>query len=197
MELWLATSNKGKVEEIKNLLRAMPFEIHTQEEMAFFSQPPENGDSFLANARIKAKALHAMKKEAWTLADDSGIVVEGLGGLPGIHSARYAGPKARSSENNAKLLKMMQLRSADKRAAHYFCALVAIDPQGQEHIFEGRWDGEIAKSAKGTGGFGYDPIFIPEGESRTVAEMSPAEKNAISHRSKALKAFAEVLKTTV
>jgi XTP/dITP diphosphohydrolase len=197
MELWLATGNKGKVEEIKNLLSDFPFEIHTQDEMSFFSQPPEDGDSFEANARIKAKALHAMKPESWTLADDSGLVVDGLGGLPGIHSARYAGPQARASENNAKLLKMMQLRAMDNRKAHFHCSLVAIDPNGKEHIFDGKLEGEIAKAARGQGGFGYDPVFIPQGETRTVAEMTAGEKNAISHRSKALKAFVEVLKTMV
>ncbi len=197
MKLWLATGNKGKVEEIKNLLNDIAIEIHTQDEMSYFSQPPEDGNSFEDNARIKAKALHAMQSDSWTLADDSGLVVEGLGGLPGIHSARYAGPQARSSENNAKLLKMMQLRSADKRAAHFHCTLVAIDPNNKEYVFEGRLLGEIAKTARGDGGFGYDPVFIPEGQDKTVAEMSAAEKNAISHRSKALKAFVEVLKTTV
>jgi len=197
MELWLATGNKGKVEEIKNLLKGLPFEIHTQDEMSFFSQPPEDGDSFEANARIKAKALHAMKPDSWTLADDSGLVVDGLGGLPGIHSARYAGPKAQPSENNAKLLKMMQLRSATNRKAHFHCTMIAIDPQGGEHIFEGQLNGEIAKVANGTAGFGYDPVFIAEGKTMTVAEMEPGEKNAISHRSKALKGFIEVLKTSV
>lgn len=197
MELWLATGNKGKIEEIKNLLDGLNIEVHAQGEMSFFSQPPENGESFEANARIKAKALHAMKPEAWTLADDSGLVVDGLGGLPGIHSARYAGPNAKSSENNAKLLKMMQLRSAINRKAHFHCTLIAIDPTGKEHIFEGQMDGEIAKVASGAAGFGYDPVFIAQGEERTVAEMSPGEKNSISHRSKALKAFIEVLKTSV
>lgn len=197
MELWLATGNKGKVEEIKTLLSDLPFEIHTQDEMSFFSQPPEDGDTFEDNARIKAKALNAMKPEAWILADDSGLCVDGLNGLPGVHSARYAGPKAQASENNAKLLKMMTLRSMENRKAHFHCTLVAIDPEGKEHVFEGQLNGEIAKTASGAAGFGYDPVFIAEGENRTVAEMSPGEKNAISHRSKALKAFVEVLKTTV
>ncbi len=197
MELWLATGNKGKVQEISALLDDIAIEIHTQDEMSYFSQPPEDGDSFEANARIKAKALHSMQSDSWTLADDSGLVVDGLGGLPGIHSARYAGPQARSSENNAKLLKMMQLRSMTDRKAHFHCTLVAIDPNGKEYVFQGLLKGEIAKAAKGDGGFGYDPVFIPEGEDRTVAELSYAEKIAISHRSKALKAFVEVLKTTV
>lgn len=193
MELWLATGNKGKVREFENLLSEFSFDIHTQDEMSFFSQPPEDGDSFVANARIKAKALHGVKPEAWTVADDSGLVVDGLGGLPGIHSARYAGPKAQASENNAKLLKMMQLRSATNRKAHFHCSLIAISPQGEEFVCEGQLEGEIAKVATGTGGFGYDPVFIPSGETRTLAEMGPGEKNAISHRSKALKAMLEIL----
>lgn len=194
MQLWLATGNIGKVSEFENLLKDFNFEIHTQSEMSFFAQPPENGDSFEANARIKAKALHAVKPDAWTVADDSGLVVDGLGGLPGIHSARYAGPKARDSENNAKLLKMMQLRSPTQRGAHFHCCLIAISPTGEEYVCNGQLDGEIAKNALGQSGFGYDPVFIPEGEKRTLGEMNPGEKNAISHRSKALKLLLEVLK---
>ena len=91
----------------------------------------------------------------------------------------------------------MQLRSATNRKAFFHCTLIAIDPEGKEHIFQGKLDGEISKTASGTSGFGYDPVFVAEGETRTVAEMNPGEKNAISHRSKALKAFVEVLKTTV
>lgn len=197
MELWLATGNKGKINEIEKLLEDLGVQVHTQSELSFFSQPPEDGDSFEANARIKAKALHAMKPEAWTLADDSGLVVDGLGGLPGIHSARFAGPKAQSSENNAKLLKMMQLRSATNRKAYFQCTMVAVSPESEEFIFEGKWEGEIAKAGSGQGGFGYDPVFIPEGETRTAAELSPAEKNAKSHRAQALKAFVELLRPRV
>ena len=197
MELWLATGNNGKINEIKNLIKDLNIEVHTQNEMSFFSQPPEDGDTFEANARIKAKALHAIKSEAWTLADDSGLVVDGLNGLPGVHSARYAGPKAQDSENNAKLLKMMTLRATTNRKAHFHCTMVAYSPDGKEFVFEGQMNGEIAKGLKGTGGFGYDPLFIPEGETRTLGEMEPGEKNAISHRSIALKAFLEVLKTSI
>lgn len=194
MDLWLATGNKGKVAEFENLLKDFDFDIHTQSEMSFFSQPPENGDSFEANARIKAKALHAVKPDAWTVADDSGLIVDGLGGLPGIHSARYAGPNARASENNAKLLKMMQLRSPLNRKAHFHCCLIAISPTGEEFVCHGKLEGEIAKMALGQGGFGYDPVFIPEGGKKTLGEMSPGEKNAISHRFKALKLLLEILK---
>jgi len=128
------------------------------------------------------------------VADDSGLVVEGLNGLPGVHSARYAGPHAQPSENNAKLLKMMQIRAISSRKAYFHCSLVAISPTNELFSFEGRFDGEIATKGSGTGGFGYDPVFIPEGETRTLAEMTSAEKNAISHRGKAMRAFVEVLK---
>ncbi|MCB0378522.1 MAG: RdgB/HAM1 family non-canonical purine NTP pyrophosphatase [Bdellovibrionales bacterium] len=195
MEIWLATNNKGKVAEFQKMLEGLNFEVHGQVELSYFSQPPENGDSFEANARIKARALKSVKPEVWVVADDSGIVVDGLGGLPGIHSARYAGEKARDSENNAKLLKMMTLRSATHRKAHFHCCLVAYDPEGNEHIFQGDLHGNISKVAKGSGGFGYDPIFIPDGFEKTLAELSPGEKNAISHRGKAFKELVQKLRS--
>ena len=194
MELWLATGNKGKLNEFKNLMNGLDFEIHGQDELSYFSQPPEDGDSFQANALIKARALHAVKPESWTVSDDSGLVVPGLGGLPGIHSARYAGPKAQPSENNAKLLKMVQIRCGSQREAHFECCLCAISPTGEEHFFTGTFEGSIAEKARGTGGFGDDPVFIPKGGDRTLGEMTSAEKNAISHRSKALKKLLEHLK---
>lgn len=193
MELWLATGNKGKVSELTSLLSDLPIEIHSQSELSFFSQPPEDGDSFEANARIKAKALHALKSEAWVLSDDSGLVVEGLGGLPGIHSARYAGPKAQPSENNAKLLKMMDLRSAGNRKALFQCSLIAYSPDRTEHHFQGVLQGTIAKKLAGDQGFGYDPLFIPDGFDKTLAELGPGEKNQISHRWQALKEFKQLL----
>ncbi len=197
MELWLATGNPGKIAEMEKLLEGLPLDIHIQKELSFFSQPPEDGDSFEANARIKAKALHAIKSEAWVLADDSGLVVEGLNGLPGIHSARYAGPKAQDSENTAKLLKMMQIRCGTNRKAYFNCTIVAYSPQGEEFVCSGQLHGEIAKSARGSNGFGYDPVFIPEGETLTLAESAAAKKHEISHRSKALKAFVEFLKSSL
>ncbi len=194
MELWLATGNKGKIAEFQNLLKGMNLDIHIQSELSFFSQPEENGDTFLANATLKAKALHAVKPDSWTVADDSGLVVEGLGGLPGIHSARYAGANAQPSENNAKLLKMMQIRAMTNRKAYFHCSLVAMSPSHELFHFEGKFEGDIATKSSGSGGFGYDPVFIPAGETRTLAEMTSAEKNAISHRGKAMRAFVEVLK---
>lgn len=192
MELWVATTNNGKLNEFKNLLIEHKIEVHSVSEMSVYSPPPENGDSFEANARIKAKSLHALKKGVWVVADDSGLEVEGLNNLPGIHSARYAGPHARDTENTAKLLKMMGLRSANNRAARFRCVLVAYAPDGQEHVFEGQMEGEISRSQRGTEGFGYDNVFIPKGFEQTLAELGPDKKNQISHRAVAFKKLREL-----
>lgn len=196
MELWIATGNQGKLNEFKMLLNKLVgagLNIHGQGELPVFSPPPENGDSFLANARIKARALKAMKPGIWVMGEDSGIAVEGLGGLPGIHSARYAGPKASDAENNAKLLKMMTIRHVANRKASFLSTIVAFSPDGTEHVFEGRLDGELAKAAKGTTGFGYDSVFIPTGETKTLAELGLPFKNKISHRAKAVAQLMEIL----
>ena len=124
MEIWIATGNKGKLEEFKLGLKPLlatqqDIQIFSQSDLKTFTPMPENGDSFVANARIKAKSLKAMKPNCWIIADDSGLEVHGLGNLPGIHSARYAGPHARDSENVAKLLKMMQIRNVNPRTAQF------------------------------------------------------------------------------
>lgn len=196
MELWIATGNQGKLNEFKMLLNRIAAEIHSQAELPVFSPPPETGDSFVANARIKAKAVKALKSAHWVMGEDSGLEVAGLGNLPGIHSARYAGAKASDSENTAKLLKMMQLRAMISRAARFRSVIVAYDPQGREHVFEGILKGEIAKAPKGTAGFGYDNVFIPEGRSQTLAELGLAFKNKISHRAGAVAGLAAALEAS-
>ena len=195
MDLWIASSNSGKIKEFQNLLFDLPqIKIHTQNEISGFSSPEENGDSFLANARIKARALRAIKNQDWVMADDSGLEVVGLGGLPGIHSARYAGPKARDSENIAKLLKMMQIRNVSDRSAQFKACIVALSPQGEEFQFEGILKGQIGTKLAGVHGFGYDPVFLPEGQTQTLAELGPGWKNQHSHRALAFKQFLEKLK---
>jgi XTP/dITP diphosphohydrolase len=196
MELWIASSNTGKIKEFQNLLYEYPqIKIHTQNEIAGFTSPEENGDSFLANARIKAKTLRAIKNNQWVFADDSGLEVAGLGGLPGIHSARYAGAKARDSENVAKLLKMMQIRNITDRSAQFRAVIVAYSPTGEEMYFEGILKGKIGTKVVGLHGFGYDPVFIPEGQTQTLAEVGPGFKNQHSHRAIAFKQFLEKFKT--
>ncbi len=191
--LWIATGNSGKLNEFKMLFNRIPLNVHSQAELPVFSQPPENGESFEANARIKARALKAMKNGHWILGEDSGLEVKGLGGLPGIHSARYAGPRAADAENVAKLLKMLSIRQITDRQAIFRSIIVAYDPTGQEYIFEGTLAGEITKAARGTTGFGYDNIFVPEGQTQTLAELGLAFKNRISHRAQAVQKMIGVL----
>ena len=198
MELWIASSNTGKIKEFQNLLYDFPqIQVKTQTEISGFTSPEENGDTFLANARIKARALRSIKNQSWVVADDSGLEVLGLNNLPGIHSARYAGPKARDSENIAKLMKMLQIRNVTDRTAQFKATIVAFSPTGEEMIFEGLLKGKIANKVAGLHGFGYDPIFIPDGQTQTMAELPPGFKNQFSHRAIAFKQFLEKLKSQV
>jgi XTP/dITP diphosphohydrolase len=185
-QLWISTTNQGKLNEFRNILGAA-VETHSVSELSFYAAPPETGATFEENARIKAKTLKALKPGVWVVADDSGLEVPGLGGLPGIHSARYAGEKAADAENVAKLLKMIQIRSAANRAAQMVCTLVAYDPNGGEHVIHGVVKGQIATTARGKTGFGYDPVFIPEGQDKTYAELGAAVKNQGSHRAQAIR----------
>ncbi|RME17552.1 MAG: RdgB/HAM1 family non-canonical purine NTP pyrophosphatase [Bdellovibrio sp.] len=190
MEIWLATFNEGKLREFKSLMAGSPFtQFHTAKELSYYSAPEETGNSFLENARIKARSFQAIKPGVWVVGEDSGLEVMGLNMMPGIHSSRYAGSHASDIENNLKLLKMMSLRSAHHREAQFRCSLVALDPSGREHHFEGTLKGQIAKKMKGQEGFGYDSLFIPENEEKTLAELGLAFKNKISHRSQAIKKF--------
>lgn len=196
MELWIATGNSGKLKEYELQLKSIEgLHLHSQNEIAGFSPRPEDGATFLNNARIKAKTLKSVRSGDWVLGEDSGLVVPGLGGLPGVHSARYAGPKASDSENVAKLLKMMQIRAVADRSAQFVCSTVVYTPTGEEWVFTGEFKGQIAKAPKGQKGFGYDSVFIPEGEEQTLAELGPGYKIQKSHRSLALSAFLEKLKS--
>lgn len=196
ISLWVGTTNQGKLNEFRNLMSEQ-VEIHSLNELTVYSPPPETGKTFTDNARIKARSLKAVRPGVWVVADDSGLEVDGLGGLPGVHSARYAGDKASDGENVAKLLKMLQIRSAGRRSAQFRCVLVAYAPGGQEHVIEGVVKGEIANAARGKTGFGYDPVFIPEGFDKTFAELGLATKNQISHRAKAIRELLTLLSTQV
>lgn len=201
ISVWFATFNSSKVKEFKSLSAGLPLELHTPSELSFYSSPEETGDTFLENAKIKAvsfqKTLGARSEQAWVVSEDSGLEVDGLGGLPGVHSARYAGDKASDAENNSKLLKMLKIRSPKNRRARFRCCLVAIGPDAKEYVFEGSVEGEIAQRLQGQGGFGYDPLFIPEGETKTFSELGSAFKNKVSHRSQAVRAFLDHLRTTL
>lgn len=194
MELWIATGNKGKLSEYAQLLRSVEnLDLHHQGEISSFTPRPEDGKTFEENARIKAKTLKAVKPQAWVLGEDSGLEVEGLNNLPGIHSARYAGPKASDSENVSKLLKMMTLKPMNNRNARFVCSVVIYTPEGKELVIAGELKGKISSKPAGQHGFGYDPVFIPDGETQTLAELGPGFKMQFSHRSQAIKEFLKSL----
>lgn len=192
MELWIATTNQGKLKEIKSLLPSH-FQVHALQEMRSYSPPKETGKTFEENARLKAKSLKAVKPGVWIMAEDSGLEVKGLNDMPGVFSARYAGDNARDVENSAKVLKMVSIRTSANREAQFKCVMIVYSPEGQEYKFEGLMKGQIAKDMRGTNGFGYDPVFIAEGFEKTVAELTDAEKNKISHRAQALKEFLKLI----
>ncbi|HEX2707558.1 MAG TPA: RdgB/HAM1 family non-canonical purine NTP pyrophosphatase [Solirubrobacterales bacterium] len=179
----LATCNRHKLAEMAELLPA----VELQPLPPGLEMPPEDGDSFEANALIKARAAHAATG-AVVIADDSGIEAADLGGEPGIHSARYAGIDVGDEVNLAKLLREVDAAGGERRAA-YVCAIALIDEGGAEHVFEARCEGRLLEGRRGSGGFGYDPAFVPDDtgpeDERTMAELSAAEKNAISHRGRA------------
>lgn len=197
MELWIATGNKGKLAEYKLLLREIAdLKVFSQGDLPSFTPRPEDGKTFEDNARIKAKTLRAVKNNVWVLGEDAGLVVEGLNGLPGIHSARYAGPKASDSENVSKLLKMITLKPMPNKNAKFVATTVVYSPTGEEWVFTGEMKGTIASKPAGLHGFGYDPVFVPEGQTKTLAELGDGFKTQHSHRAQALKAFLEKLKET-
>jgi len=183
-----ATANKHKLREMRELLPALELEALPEG----VELPPEDGDSFAAIALEKARAAHAAGGGA-AIGDDSGIEAMGLGGRPGIHSARYGGPGASDEENLEKLLREVSAAGDDRRAA-YHCALALVEADGSERVFEARCEGILTDRPRGEGGFGYDPAFVPDDtgpdDQRTMSELSQAEKNEISHRGRAARMLA-------
>lgn len=192
----LASDNKGKLAELKHLTKDMPFDVRPQSDYGL-STPPETGDTFAANATLKAR--YACRETGHVaLADDSGLIVDALNGEPGIYSARYAGENANSTDNIRKLLSKMSelpgLSEAD-RTARFFCALACTFPPPDEDLLEvsGVWEGRITKEPHGEKGFGYDPVFYVPEMRCTVAELPPEKKIAMSHRGKALQKLRNAL----
>lgn len=187
MKLIIASNNAHKIEEIKEILSGKFSEILSLKEAHVCHETVEDGKSFTENSLKKAREIADITGCA-ALADDSGLCVDALGGAPGIFSARYAGeddPSLRDAANNALLLR--ELADKDDRGAHFACSVALVYPGGREITAMGYMQGEILTSQRGVGGFGYDPLFLPVGENRSVAEMSESEKNQISHRANALK----------
>lgn len=185
MRLFVASHNAHKLREIAQVLSGFEIVGDTP------SGAEETASDFAGNALIKVRAIAGRHRGEWCMADDSGLEVACLGGAPGVRSARYAGEEADGAKNNALLLKNME-GAADRRA-NFTCAIALVDPAGVEHTVVGRCFGRIALSASGAGGFGYDPLFVPDGEERSFAEMPPAAKNAISHRGRALAEAAKLI----
>ena len=185
MKLYVATHNQHKIREIGQILP--DFEIIADDPEGV----EENAPDFAGNALIKVRAIAAKHQGEWCLADDSGLEVNALGGEPGVRSARYAGEPSNTPNNNALLLK--NLAGVTDRRANFTCCCALVSPDGTETTVTGRCYGRIAEAPSGAEGFGYDPLFIPDGYDKSFAELSSDEKNAISHRGRALAVVAERL----
>lgn len=187
MKIVLASSNKHKVQEINDIVSSMNLQLEFVLPPSDFD-PEENGTTFEENSYIKAHEAWKLAR-TWVLADDSGLCIDALGGKPGIFSARYAETPALRIERVLK-----ELQGIENRNAHFTCAMTLINPQGDiEYKFQGVCEGSIIKETRGTNGFGYDPIFLVHGDTRTMAELTEEEKNQVSHRSVALRHVLEYL----
>ncbi|MGV9777817.1 XTP/dITP diphosphatase [Streptosporangium sp. NPDC003464] len=194
----LATRNTGKIVELRQILAdaSVPVEIVGLEEFPQIGDVAETGLTFAENALIKAHAV-AQASGLPAIADDSGLCVNALNGMPGIFSARWSGRHGDDGANLDLLLAQVSDVPREHRGAHFACAAALALPSGEERVAEGTLYGMIIDAPRGTNGFGYDPIFVPEGESRTTAELSAEEKNAISHRGRAFRALVPILAEVV
>ncbi len=191
----LATGNAHKVGEVQRILGALSADIEVLALSAWPDAPTpvEDGLTFAENALIKARSA-AAHTGLPAIADDSGICVDALNGMPGIYSARWGGEHGRDAENLALLLAQVRDVPAARRGASFVCAAALATPDGHERVVEGTVDGVLTTEPRGTGGFGYDPAFLPHGYDRTTAELDPEEKDAISHRGAAFRALAPIVR---
>jgi len=194
VKIVLATRNRGKLTEITRLLDQMEVELVTIDEVAPDAELLEDEDTFEANSLAKARQAAAATGLP-AIADDSGLEVDALGGAPGVHSARYAGLPSHDARNNAKLLEALRDTPVDKRGARFRCAASFVDrARGIEIVRHGVCEGQILRAPRGTGGFGYDPLFLVPALGKTMAEVETAEKNQLSHRAAAFRALAAALR---
>ena len=192
----IASGNKGKLKEFQELMKDLPVEVRSLADYPEIGDIEENGTTFAENAYIKAKAVYDATG-CITIADDSGLEVDALDGAPGIFSARYAGEEKDDAANNAKLLQALENVPDTARGAQFHCAIVAIAADGRRFDAEGIVRGEILRAPRGDNGFGYDPLFYVPEFGRTTAELTMDEKNAISHRGKAVRQIVAILKENV
>jgi len=191
--LVIASLNRDKARELASLLGEFPFEVVSLSAVPGATLPPEGEESYRANALAKARAA-ARTSGAVALGDDSGIEVDALGGGPGVRSARYGGPGLSDAGRCAALLAELHGVAAAQRTARFRCVVALASPDGREEVVEGVVEGMITDTPRGTGGFGYDPVFFYPPLDRTLAELEPALKNRVSHRARAIAAAREVLK---
>ncbi len=189
-----ATGNAGKMKEIRMILADIGYEIVSMKEAGIFVDIQENGSTYEGNALIKARAVAAESVGDIVLADDSGLEIDSLGGEPGVYSARYMGEDTPYSVKNANLIERLNGVPDEKRTARFVCAIAAVLPDGRELTTRAAIEGRIGYEEKGSGGFGYDPIFYVSELHKTTAELTGEEKNLVSHRGKALELMKEELK---
>ncbi len=193
LRLVFATGNADKLREFKEMLDEEEFEIMTMTEAGVDVEIVEDGKTFEENARIKTRAVASRIPDSIVVADDSGLVVDALGGEPGVYSSRYLGEDTSYEIKNAKIIERLAKVPQERRTARFVCAMDVILPNGEEHTVTGVMEGYIGEEPMGENGFGYDPIFYVEPQNVSTAYLSPEEKNAISHRGKALRAVKEIV----
>ena len=192
MKLILATNNKGKVKEYRDILTPLGFEVQSQSEAGIFLDVEETGTTFAENAYLKAKAIYDIAR-CCVLSDDSGLQVTALGGEPGIYSARY---KGLPTEHERRMAILEGLKDKSDRSARFVCCVCLIDEKGEKHLFTGIWNGAIAEKEEGTNGFGYDPIFMAEDSGgHTTASLPISFKETHSHRAKAVGQLMDYLRS--
>jgi XTP/dITP diphosphohydrolase len=188
VKVLLATRNAGKLAELRRMLADVPVEVLGLADVPEFPEAPETGATFAENALAKARDAAAATGLP-SVADDSGLAVEALNGMPGVLSARWCGHHGDDVANLELLLGQLADVPDERRRAAFICAAALVVPGGPETVVHGEWPGRIVRAPRGSGGFGYDPIFVPDGEERTSAELTPEEKDAASHRGRAMRAL--------
>lgn len=197
MRLVLATRNQAKLAELRRILAPLvAVEVIGLADVPPYEEVPESGATFEENALIKAREA-VLRTGLPAVADDSGLTVEALNGMPGVLSARWAGARASDPANLQLVLDQIADGPDDRRGAAFVCAAVLVTPAGTEHVVRGEMTGTLLRVPRGSNGFGYDPIFVPTGDTRSTAEMTPAEKDAVSHRGQAFRALAPLVATAL
>lgn len=197
MRIVLATRNLAKLEELRRILDPLvAVEVVGLGDLPSYEEVPESGATFAENALIKAREA-VLRTGLPAVADDSGLAVDALNGMPGVLSARWSGAAADDGANLRLVLEQIADVPAERRGGSFVCAAALVTPDGTEHVVHGTMKGTLLTAPRGTNGFGYDPVFVPTGDTRTTAEMAPAEKDAISHRGQAFRTLAPLIATAL